>query len=89
MGEINHKQASPLAKESAKYTWVADAVPENVMNRITWAYRYGTPKACPKRIGRVPYNPCADDSADSAREIAKAKATIGILREIAAGRRPR
>ena len=90
MDEVNVAHAAPLGKESARYTWVADAVPMDVMNKITWAYRYGSVKSCPKSLGRAHLNPCgADDSGDSAAEIAKAKGTIIALREIAAGRRMR
>ena len=90
MDEVNVAHAAPLGKESARYTWVADAVPMDVMNKITWAYRYGSVKSCPKSLGRAHLNPCgSDDSGDSAAEIAKAKGTITALREIAAGRRMR
>ncbi|GAC1321858.1 MAG: hypothetical protein NVSMB25_16180 [Thermoleophilaceae bacterium] len=77
----------PLAGLSKRFTWVADAVPQVAMNRIIWAYRYGTPAACPRRAGRVPYSPCGGSLADSAREIAKGRATQAALRRLARTRR--
>lgn len=88
MDERNGANA-PLAKTSAKYTWVADAVPEHVMNRIDWANRYGTIRACPRHVGRVPHDPCADDSGDNAREIAKGRATVAALKRLAMEQRLR
>ena len=73
-----------MSKTSARYTWVADAVPQNVMNRIDWANRYGTIAACPKRIGRVPCTcPCVDDSAQAPNEIAGRAAIVAALKRIA------
>jgi hypothetical protein len=88
MDERNGANA-PMAKTSAKYTWVADAVPEDVMNRIDWANRYGTLRACPRQIGRVPHDPCSDDSGDDPREIAKGKATVAALKRLALEQRSR
>jgi hypothetical protein len=88
MDERNGSGA-PMAKTSAKYTWVADAVPEDVMNRLDWANRYGTARACPRRIGRVPHDPCDAEAGDDAPEIAKGKATVAALRRLALEQRAR
>jgi phospholipase C len=82
MDERNVAHA-PMARASKRWTWVADAVPQDFMNRMDWAYRYGTPRACPARVGRVPYNPCDAAYADAAGEIAKGKATQRALRRLA------
>jgi len=73
------------ARMSAPYDWrVADSVPEGVVNRVTWAYRFGTAAACPARVGIVPYAPCAPtDQTDSRAEVAKARATVQALRVVA------
>ncbi len=72
------------ARMSAPYDWrVADSVPEGVVNRVTWAYRFGTAAACPGRVGIVPYAPCAPtDQTDSGAEVAKARATVQALRAV-------
>jgi hypothetical protein len=88
MDERNGPNA-PMSRISARYTWVADAVPQNVMNRIDWANRYGTIRACPRHIGRVPHDPCADDSGHAPAEIAKGRATVAALRRLAAEQRLR
>lgn len=49
----------PSAKLSRRYTWRTDAVPEAVVNRIQWIYRYGTARSCPHGgRGGVKGNPC-------------------------------
>jgi len=75
------------ARMSSPFDWrVADSVPPGVVNRVTWAYRFGTPAACPTRVGIVPYAPCAPtDQADSSAEVAKARATVQALRAVVGG----
>ena len=81
--EEKNGQNAPMAKTSARYVWVADAVPENVMNQLDWAYRYGTARACPHRVGRIPRDPCESDGSVVARkEIAKGRATVAALRRL-------
>jgi DNA-binding beta-propeller fold protein YncE len=86
MDERNVAHA-PMSRESAKYTWVADAVPEHVMNRMDWAMRYGSVEACPRRVGGN--DPCEDDTDEDEREIDKAEATHAALRKYALERRLR
>jgi hypothetical protein len=47
-----------MAKTSAAQTWMADRVNPNLVNQITWAYRYGTPAACPSGVGNDHNDPC-------------------------------
>jgi hypothetical protein len=78
-----------MAKRSRSYRWVADAVPEDFINRLTWAYRYGTARACPSRVGVVPYDPCHDPQGEDEPEgdVARGKLIVKRLRQIARERR--
>lgn len=61
---------SPKAPDralSARYVWKTDTVPEWVANRITYAYRYGTTRACPRPSRAVPEDPCALASPNGAK----------------------
>jgi DNA-binding beta-propeller fold protein YncE len=80
---------APMAKRSRSYRWVADAVPEDFINRLTWAYRYGTARACPSRVGVVPYDPCHDPQGEDEPEgdVARGKLIVKRLRQIARQRR--
>jgi len=58
-----HNSAHPAERAlSARYSWRTDTVPEPVANRIAWAYRYGTVRACPRRGRGVVDDPCAQAS---------------------------
>jgi phospholipase C len=83
--EERNAAAAPMAAASARQSWqVADAVPENVANQVMWAYRFGTPAACPSRTGLVPQDPCHHESSDAGFEAHKAEATVAALRAAAA-----
>ncbi|MEA2353811.1 MAG: hypothetical protein QOJ14_2225, partial [Thermoleophilaceae bacterium] len=88
MDERNVAHA-PMSKQSANYRWIADAVPEDFINRLTWAYRYGTARACPSTVGIVPYDPCHDpEGADEpVGDVARGRAIVAGLRRIADDRR--
>jgi hypothetical protein len=87
--EERNVAGAPMAKSSERYRWVADAVPEDYINRLTWAYRHGTARACPSRVGVVPYDPCHDpEGADEPEEdVARGKAIVSGLRKVARQRR--
>lgn len=60
--KLLEEKNSPHSAERAlskRYSWRTDTVPETVANRVAWAYRYGTPRACPARGRGVVGNPCA------------------------------
>jgi hypothetical protein len=83
--EERNGAAAPMAAASARQSWqVADAVPEDVANQVMWAYRFGTPAACPPRTGIVPQDPCHHPSTDAEFEAHKAEATVAALRAAAA-----
>jgi len=79
--EERNSGATPLSPLSARIRWVADAVPEHLVNRIQWAYRYGTTAACPTHTGAThSETPCASDLAQLGAEQAKVPAQLGALR---------
>jgi hypothetical protein len=47
-----------MAAISQRQLWEADRVNPNLANQILWAYRYGTPAACPSGLGDDGNNPC-------------------------------
>ena len=66
LDEVNTAR-SPMAAASARQRWEADAVNPNLVNRITYAYRYGTARACPVDVGRDHSNPCSVTGSTRAR----------------------
>jgi DNA-binding beta-propeller fold protein YncE len=85
MSETNPSHA-PMAATSRSINWLADTVPDHLLNQIQWAYRYGTAAACPARTGPVaPSQPCANARDELASEQAKVPGEILALRRAAAG----
>jgi hypothetical protein len=83
--EERNGASAPMATASTRQSWqVADAVPEDVANQVMWAYRFGTPAACPPRTGIVPQDPCHHPSTNAEFEAHKAEGTVAALRAAAA-----
>ncbi len=62
LDEIN-PPTSEMAKVSSEQLWRTDQVNPNLVNKIQWAYRYGTPAACPTGLGDDGNDPCQVGSA--------------------------
>ncbi|HEV3228180.1 MAG TPA: beta-propeller fold lactonase family protein [Solirubrobacteraceae bacterium] len=85
MSETNPPHA-PMAATSSSISWLADTVPDHLLNQIQWAYRYGTAAACPARTGSIaPNQPCANARDELSSEQAKVPREILALRRAAAG----